>query len=127
MRSALARDEQGAAAVEFAIVSVAFFSFIFAIGYAGIMLFTDMALHWAVERSVRLAVIDSATTQTAIASEVNGFLTSLGIPAATVTYSVAAGTVPTAHINATLTQTYTVPLISTMNITYTADAYVAHL
>ena len=126
MRRRFARDETGAAAVEFAMVSVAFFSFIFAIGYAGIMLFTDLALHWAVERSTRVAVINATATQTAIQTQVNCFLASLGIPAATVTYTVTAGTPPVAHIHATLAQTYTVPLITTANITYIADGYVAH-
>jgi Flp pilus assembly protein TadG len=119
------REESGAAAVEFALVSVAFLTLVFGIVYLGIMLFTDLSVHWAIDRAVRLATINPSVTQATLAAEVNGYLTSLGLPTATVTYSVVSGTVPTAHINATLAHSYTVPLISTFNITYVADAYVA--
>jgi Flp pilus assembly protein TadG len=49
--SDLAKDQRGAAAVEFAIVSGVFVTALIGIAYLGIMLFTNAALHWAVERS----------------------------------------------------------------------------
>jgi len=122
--SDLAKDQRGAAAMEFAIVSGVFVTALLGIAYIGIMLFTNAALHWAVERSVRLAAISTTTTQSAISTALNGYLSSLGVPAATVTYSVANGAFPVAHINATLSQSYTIPFIPTVNVTYVADAYV---
>ena len=122
--SRLAKDQCGAAAMEFAIVSGVFVTALIGIAYLGVMLFTNAALHWAVERSVRLAAISTSTTQSAISTALNGYLSSLGVPAATVTYSVATGAFPVAHINATLSQSYTIPFIPTMNVTYVADAYV---
>ena len=122
--SDLAKDQRGAAAMEFAIVSGVFVTALFGIAYIGMMLFTNAALHWAVERSVRLAAISTTTTQSAISTALNGYLSSLGVPAATVTYSVATGAFPVAHINATLSQSYTIPFIPTVNVTYVADAYV---
>jgi hypothetical protein len=88
------------------------------------MLFTNLSVHWAVERAGRLAMINPAVTQTTVASAVNDYLVSIGLPSATVTYTVQAGVIPTAHINATLERSYTVPLVSTFDITYVADAYV---
>ena len=52
----LLRNEDGAAAVEFAIVSVAFLTFIFAIAYIGIIIYTNATLQWAVERASRLEI-----------------------------------------------------------------------
>ena len=120
------RDDRGAAAVEFAIVSSAFLSLVIGICYVGIMLFTNLSMHWAVEKAVRTAMLNPSVSQATLSSEVNSYLTSMGLPTATVTYSVGQqGTVPTGHINATLAQTYVVPLVSTFNITYVADAYIA--
>jgi Flp pilus assembly protein TadG len=110
--------------VEFALVATAFMSFLFGTFYMGIMMFTDVAVHWATERAARLATVNTSVSQGAIASAVNGYLTGLGIPTATVAYSVGGGSFPVAHITTTLAQTYTVPLISTFNVTYTAEVYV---
>ena len=120
-RSALKRHQGGAAAVEFAIVSSVFFAFILGIGYLGIMLFTDLAVHWALEKGARVAEIDTGTTRDAVAAAINGYLNSMGVASAAVTYSVVNGVFPVAHIGATLTQTYAVPMISSFTITYSAN------
>ena len=122
--SALARDESGAEAVEFAIVSTAFCMFIIGIGYVGIMTYTNLAVHWAIEKGARLAAVNTSTTQTDVATAVNGYLNSMGVSSATVTYSVANGSFPVATISANLTQSYTVPLFSNFSITYSANTKV---
>ena len=121
---AIARRQEGAAAVEFAVVSSAFIALIIGVCYVGIMLFTDLSLHWAVEKGARVAVIDSNTTQSAVSSAINGYLSSMGIPTATVTYSVANGSFPVATVAATLTQSYSIPFISNFSITYSANTKV---
>lgn len=121
----LLRDDGGATAVEFALVSSVFVSFVFGIFYTALMLFTNLSLNWAVQRAIRAASINPAVTQSTLASEVNGYLSSVGLPSATITYVVTGGTLPTAHLSASLAQSYTVPLIATFHITYAADAYVA--
>jgi len=122
---AFARDTGGAAAVEFAIVSTAFLTFLFAIAYLGIIFFTDATLQWAVEKGSRLAAIDPAVTQTEIATAVNTYLTSANAPAASVSYTVTqSGTMKTAYILATFSKSYTVPMIRTFEITYSANASV---
>ena len=122
--SAFLRESGGAAAVEFALVATAFTSLLFGTFYIGVMMFTDVAVHWATERAARLATINTNVSQGAITTAVNTYLSNIGIPAATVSYSVGGGAFPVAHITTTLAQTYTVPMISTFNITYQAEVYV---
>jgi Flp pilus assembly protein TadG len=122
--SSIARNQVRAAAVEFAIVSSAFISFVIGIAYLGLMLYTDLALHWALENGARLAEINTSTTQTAVAGAINGYLNGIGVPSATVTYTVTVGTPTVAYINATLTQSYTIPMVKTFTITFSADTYV---
>ncbi len=121
---AVARDEGGAAAVEFAIVSTVFFMCVIGIAYMGIMLYTNLAVHWALEKGARVAAVNTSTTQTAVASAINGYLNSVGVSSATVTYSVVTGSFPVANITASLTQSYSVPLFSNFNITYSANTKV---
>lgn len=118
------RNDAGAAAVEFALVSIPFLTLLFGIAWLAVILYTNAALHWAVEHSARTASMNNTATQTQITSEINGYLSNLGISAATVTYSVAAGALPVAHITATLSKTYALPLVPHVQINYSADTYV---
>lgn len=121
----LLREEDGAAAVEFAIVSVAFLMFLFAIAYVGIIVYTNATLQWAVERGSRLAAIDPNVTQSTVSSAINSYLTAARAPTATVSYSVTtSGTMKTGNISATFDRTYTVPLIKTFSIRYRATTSV---
>ena len=49
------RDDRGTAAVEFAIISTAFIILLMGVSYLAIILFTNVSLHYAVERGIRLA------------------------------------------------------------------------
>jgi Flp pilus assembly protein TadG len=118
-------DERGAAAVEFAVVSVAFFMFLFAIAYIAIIMFTNATLQWAVESGSRLAAINQAATQSDISNAVNSYLAAANAPSATVNYSVSQnGTLKTAIISASFSESYSVPLISTFDIDYNASTSV---
>jgi Flp pilus assembly protein TadG len=113
----------GTAAVEFAIVSVVFILMIFGIIYLGIMLHTNSTLQWAVENSVRTAVITEGTTQAQMTTKVNNLLTSMNMPNAdSVSYNVAGTAPPIATLTANLTRTYTIPLLGSYTINYTATA-----
>lgn len=118
-------DHRGAAAPEFAVVATAFIMFVMAIAYIGLMLFTYAGVHWAVEDASRIAAVNTAATQNQVSTAVNNDLTSIGLPNATsVNYSVVNGSFPVATISATLTQSYAVPLISNLTITYSASTSV---
>jgi len=117
-----AHDERGAAAVEFALVSTAFLAMIIGLCYLGIMLFNNMGLHWAVEKAARVAEINTAATQSDIASAVNSYLAAEGLPNATVTYSsVVSGGATIATIQASYSQSYTLPMIHTFNINFSSN------
>lgn len=119
----LSGDESGAAAVEFAIVSSVFITFIIGISYAAIMVHSNAALQWAVETTVREAAIDPNVTQTQLQTSLNGRLAQNQMPNATVNYSVAdVGGVSVATLTATFTRSFTIPFVSTFNTTYTATA-----
>ncbi len=65
----LSRNEDGVAAVEFAIYSTAFFAMLFGGIYASILGFTSASLHEAVEAGARCSAMgvtctDASTTQT---------------------------------------------------------------
>jgi Flp pilus assembly protein TadG len=117
------RATSGAAAVEFAIISVVFITMIFAIIYLGIILHTNATLQWAVENSVRSAVIAESTTQAQMTTKVNSLLSSMNMPNAdSVSYAVAGTAPPIATLTATLARTYTIPMFGSYTMNYTATA-----
>lgn len=120
--SGLIADQDGAVAVEFALVSTAFLAIVIGLCYVGIMLFNNMSLQWAVEKAARVAEINSAATQSDISTAVNSYLSSVGLPNATVTYSSSvSGGVTTATIQASYSQSYALPMISTFHINFSSN------
>jgi Flp pilus assembly protein TadG len=115
-------DHSGAAALEFAIVSGAFIAFIMGICYISIMYFNRQSLDWAVQLAARQAEINSSVTQGQLRTTINSYLSSVGLPNATVTYSVAtSGGLKTASIAASFSQTYSVPFVHTFNVTFSSS------
>ena len=125
MSSRFAHDASGAVAVEFAIISSIFIVLMFGLVYAGMMIFNRMSLQWAVERASRVAAIDVNASQTSIASSINDYLSGVGLPSAEVEYSVSnASGYPVANIQASFQRTYTVPMVSTFTVNFSASASV---
>lgn len=60
----LARDANGAAAVEFALYSMVFFAMLFGAFYASLLGWTDANLHFAVQAAARCRSIGTACTDT---------------------------------------------------------------
>jgi Flp pilus assembly protein TadG len=117
-----ARDQSGATAVEFALVSSAFIALVLGICYVALMLFNNISLDWALASASRLAEINKSVTQTAITQAVNDRLASMALPNATVSYnSSVSGGLRTAVITASYDQTYTLPLVSTFNIHFSSS------
>ena len=116
------KDQSGATAVEFALVSSAFIALVLGICYVAIMLFNNLSLQWAVANASRLAEINKSVTQTTIAQAVNANLASMNLPNATVVYtSSVSGGLRTAVITAGYRQTYTLPMVSTFNINFSSS------
>jgi Flp pilus assembly protein TadG len=119
----LGRDQSGTAAVEFAIVSTVFITFVFGIAFTSIMLHSNAALQWAAETAVRRAALDPDVTQAQLQSDVNALLTQVKMPNATVNYSVApVNGVPVASLTASFNRSFTIPFVDTFNTTYSATA-----
>jgi Flp pilus assembly protein TadG len=119
------RDAGGAAAIEFAIVGNAFLLLLFGTAYVAIMLWHEANLDWAVESGARVAVLNSAATQSDVSTAVNGYLASVGMGNATVAYTTSTTSgVTVGQITATKTEQFAVPFLSTYNITYNASANV---
>ena len=120
-----ASHNAGATAVEFAMVASAFVTVVMGICYVGIMLFNNLSLDWAVQRAVRQATINHSVTQAAIASTINNYLSSVGLSNANVEYGVLTlNGVQTASIAANYTQAYSLPFVSTFNMTFSSSASV---
>jgi Flp pilus assembly protein TadG len=118
-------EQSGAAAVEFAIVSMAFITLVIGIAYISIMYFTRQSLDWAVQLAARQAEVDSTVTQSQVRDTINTYLATVNLPAANVDYSVATTNgIKTASIAATFNRTYTLPGVNTFNITFTSNAAV---
>lgn len=117
------REDAGATAVEFAMVSSAFMALVMGVCYLGIMLFDNMTLDWALTRASRLAEINKAVTQAQITQAVNGYLASSGLPNATVQYSstLSSSGLRSATIAASFRQTFEVPMISTFDINFSSN------
>jgi len=117
------REDAGATAVEFAMVSSAFLSLVVGVCYLGLMLFNNMTLEWALTRASRLAEINKAVTQAQITQAVNGYLASSGLPNATVQYSstLSSSGLRSATIAASFRQTFEVPMISTFDINFSSN------
>lgn len=118
------RTASGSAAVQFAIVGPVFVAFIIAICVLGKMYFDTETLQTAVESAGRMIALNSSVTQSQLQTAIQNQLGSIGNPTVTVTYATTTiSGVSVGHLSATLTRTYTVPLITTYNMTYTADTY----
>ncbi len=120
--AAFHRDIAGTAAIEFAIVGNAFLLLLFGTFYISIMLWHEANLNWAVESGARLVALNSSVTQSEISTAVNDYLSSVGMGAANVQYSVStSGSVKVGQISASKSEQFTVPLLSTFNITFRAQ------
>ena len=119
------RDQDGATAVEFAIVGNVFFMFLASIFYLGLMYWHSASLNFALEQGSRLATTNTSATQSQIQSAVNTYLTQVGLPNASVTYSiVTSGGVTVANITASMTESYVIPFFKNWNVTYTSSTQV---
>jgi Flp pilus assembly protein TadG len=119
------RDERGATTLEFAMVCPAFLALLFGISFAGLMFFDQSTLQQAVEHSARDFALNQTMTQSQISTDVSGYLSSIGAPPITVTYSKSTVSgVNVGHISASMSESYNVPLINNFTMTLTADSYV---
>ena len=119
------RGTDGAAAIEFAIVGNVFLLLLIGTAYVSVMLWHAANLDWAVEAGSRVATINSSATQTDVSTAVNNYLSSVGMGAATIAYTVTTtGGVKVGQISASKTERFNVPLLNNYRITFHSYANV---
>ncbi len=119
------RDRSGTSAVEFAVLGNVFVMFLIAIFYLGLMYYHSASLNYALEQAARLATTNTSTTQSQVQSAVNAYLSAIGLPGASVNYSVGTTSgVTVATISASMTESYAIPFFSQWNMTYTSATQV---
>ena len=119
------QDLRGTSAIEFAMVTPALLALIFAIAFAGQMYFDQSTLQSAVEKTARDVALNPSMTQSQIATEISGDLSTMGSPTVTVTYTTSTiSGASVGHISASVSESYNVPLIKTFALTLTGDTYV---
>jgi Flp pilus assembly protein TadG len=124
-RFSFLREDDGAAAIEFALVGNAFLILLLGTAYIAIMWWHSANLKWAVQSAARVAVLNSSATQSDISTAVNDYLASVGMDSATVHYSVVTSNgVKVGEITASKTEQFAVPLLFTKDITLQASANV---
>jgi Flp pilus assembly protein TadG len=117
--------EAGSAAVEFAIVAPVLFAFLFGIIYLGKMYLDTQTLQTAVESAGRMIAVNSGVTQDQLKTAIQNSIGVIGSPTITVSYTtVTVGGQSVGHLTATMTRSYVVPLVTTYNMTYTAETYI---
>jgi Flp pilus assembly protein TadG len=88
MLSRLRFEEDGATAVEFAIICPIFFVMLIGIVQISIAFFHGSTVQWAVDRAMRVAMVDADITSTEIQALVEEDLGVIGTPDIDVTYTV---------------------------------------
>jgi Flp pilus assembly protein TadG len=117
--------EEGSAAVEFGFVAPVLLASLFAILYIGKMYLDTQTLQTAVESAGRLIVTNSSVTQDQLKTAIQNSIGVIGNPTITVSYTTTTiGGQSVGHLTATMTRSYAVPLITTYNMTYTAETYI---
>jgi Flp pilus assembly protein TadG len=97
--SRVRRDESGATAVEFAIICPIFFMMLIGIVQLSIAYFHGATVQWAVDRAMRVAMVDADITSTEIQNLVEEDLGVIGTPDIDLTYTVDNSTeIPLAHV-----------------------------
>jgi len=113
-RPGLARDQSGVAAVEFAIIAPIFIGLLLGIVDIGRYMWTLNTMQYAIDRSVRAAVVQKITDQTEIKTLVKDSATGITICDACVTVTDGASTL---SIAADMTYSFLFPISSFVDST----------
>lgn len=114
----------GASALEFAIVAPVFLALVFAIFAVGRIYFDRQSFQFAVEQAGRQIAISQSVTEAELRAAIESQLDTIGSPEIAIAYSVLTiNGNRVGHLAATMTRSYSVPLITTYDMNFTADTY----
>lgn len=119
------RDERGTPAVEFGILAPVFFMLLFSVMQISVAYFKGSTVQWAVDRAVRVAMINPAATSDDVREAVRSDLSAIGTPDFTFSYTVeAVEGVQLGHATATYSVPVDLPMFPEFSVPFTVDTYV---
>jgi Flp pilus assembly pilin Flp len=122
-RRSLARDQTGAAAVEFAMIAPVLFTCICGILMLGLAYYEGATVQWSLERTLRAAMIDPDVTAEDIEAALNEQLEAIGSPEIDFTYVIDdAGSVPLAVATANYEVPLHVPFVPDLALHFSAES-----
>ena len=119
------REEEGATAIEFAIISPIFFMMLIGIIQLSIAYFHGNTVQFAVDRAMRCAMVDASIDSTEVENLVRADLGVIGTPDIDLDYSVDdSGDIPLAHVVANYQIPVQILFIPEFTMHFTVEAYV---
>jgi Flp pilus assembly protein TadG len=123
--SRLRREESGATAVEFAIIAPIFFMMLIAIVQLSIAYFHGATVQWAVDRAMRVAMVDADITSTEIQALVEEDLGVIGTPDIDLSYTVDTSTdIPLAHVVAYYELPVQILFVPEFTMEFSVESYI---
>jgi hypothetical protein len=118
----LAREEGGAAAVEFAMIAPPLFAMILGILALGMAYYEGATIQWSLERGLRTAMVYPDTTAEAIEAAMQEELALIGSPDVDFSYEIDDdGEVPLAIVRADYVIPIRVPFLPDVSLRFTAE------
>lgn len=122
-RRSLARDDGGAAAVEFAMIAPVLFTCICGILLLGMAYYEGATVQWSLERALRAAMVDPDVTAEDIEASLNEQLEAIGSPEIDFAYVIDdSGGVPVAVATADYEVPLHVPLVPDLALHFSAES-----
>lgn len=117
-----ARDDRGAAAVEFAFVAPALLTMIVAMIVLGMAYYEGASVQWSLERSLRAAMVDPEATGEDIEALMTEELALIGSPEVDFNYAIDdSGAVPLAVVTAQYEVPLNIPFLPDLALQFTAE------
>ena len=122
-KRSLARDADGAAAVEFAMIAPVLFTCIVGVLMLGIAYYEGATVQWSLERTLRAAMLDPDMTASQIEAALNQRLEAIGSPEIDFSYVIdETGSVPVAVATANYDVPLHVPFVPDMALHFSAES-----
>lgn len=127
-RNIFRRDQNGATALEFAILAPIFLTLILATLQLSIAMHNGNTVKWAVKKAARDVLVDNTLTQAEIQSLVDGYLTDVGSNVSvSVTYALdSSGSLTIGNLSANYQHKVDVPFLRSFTADFPVNVSVPH-
>jgi len=118
-------DQDGASALEFAMILPVFAAMTFGIIQMGLAYYYAGSVQYALERTARLVMVNQDMTTSEAQTAFEAELSSVTSEPVTLSYSVdSSGDVPIAELGAVYTHQFVIPFVPAFNVTFDAETRV---